>query len=94
MVALGQGSTVALTNSIIANNRMTEGINLIENHAGLLYDLLIRDNGKADVSLGTEAYALNCTFAGDENSWTRLQAASADHSINNIIYKVSVHTVI
>ena len=93
VVALGQGSTVALTNSIIANNRMTEGINLIENHAGLLYDLLIRDNGKADVSLGTEAYALNCTFAGDENSWTRLQAASADHSINNIIYKEGEATV-
>lgn len=86
VVDLGAGSTVALTNSIIANNHMGPGVSLIRNTSGLLYDLLVRDNGTADVSLGTQGHALNCTFAGDAASWTTLKAAPAAQSANNIIY--------
>lgn len=87
VVSLGRGSHVALTNSIIAGNRVKDGTSLIDNNAGLLYDLLIRDNGRADILLGANAYALNCTFAGEAGSWTELKKAEESHSINNIIYQ-------
>lgn len=87
VVSLGRGSHVALTNSIIAGNRVKDGVSLIDNNAGLLYDLLIRDNGRADILLGANAYALNCTFAGEAGSWTELKKAEESHSINNIIYQ-------
>lgn len=86
VVEFGDNSTVALVNSIISNNRVADGVNLIDNRSGLLYNILVRDNGRADVALGSGGYALNCTFAGDNGSWTNL-SATPGHSINNIMYR-------
>lgn len=87
VVSLGQNSTVALVNSVINNNKVTGDAKLIENHSGLLYNVLVRDNGKADVDLGADGYMLNCTLAGETGSWESLLSPDNSRSINNIVYR-------
>lgn len=87
VVLLGQNSTVAFVNSVINNNKVTGDAKLIENHSGLLYNVLVRDNGKADVNLGADGYMLNCTLAGETGSWESLLSPDNSRSINNIVYR-------
>ena len=88
VVDIQQGN-VALRNSIIANNNITDtGQHLVNLRSGLLYNTLIRDNKVAEtsdtlVSLGANGYMLNCTVVGGDLS----QASPASNAINNIMYK-------
>ena len=84
-----QNGNVALRNSIIANNNITDtGQHLVNLQSGLLYNTLIRDNTMAEtsdalVSLGANGYMLNCTVVGGGLT----QGSTASHAINNIMYK-------
>lgn len=88
VVDIQQGN-VALRNSIIANNNITDtGQPLVNLQSGLLYNTLIRDNKVAEtsdalVSLGANGYMLNCTVVGGGLT----QGSTASHAINNIMYK-------
>lgn len=81
---------VALRNSIIANNNITDtGQPLVKLQSGLLYNTLIRDNTmpsastSALVNLGSDGYMLNCTVVGGDLT----QGSPASNAINNIMYK-------
>lgn len=85
-----QKGNVALRNSIIANNNITDtGQPLVKLQSGLLYNTLIRDNTmpsastSALVDLGSGGYMLNCTVVGGDLS----QDPTASNDINNIMYK-------
>ncbi|MCI6198030.1 MAG: discoidin domain-containing protein [Prevotella sp.] len=85
-----QKGNVALRNSIIANNNITDtGQPLVKLQSGLLYNTLIRDNTmpsastSALVDLGSGGYMLNCTVVGGDLS----PNSPASHAINNIMYK-------
>lgn len=87
VVDIQQGN-VALRNSIIANNNITDtGQYLVNLQSGLLYNTLIRDNTmpsastSALVNLGSGGYMLNCTVVG----WS--QDPTASNAINNITYQ-------
>lgn len=88
VVDIKQGN-VALRNSIIANNNITDtGQPLVNLQSGLLYNTLIRDNKVAEtsdalVSLGANGYMLNCTVVGGGLT----QGSTVSHAINNIMYK-------
>ena len=88
VVDIQQGN-VALRNSIIANNNITDtGQPLVKLQSGLLYNTLIRDNKVAEtsdalVSLEANGYMLNCTVVGGDLT----QESTASHAINNIMYK-------
>lgn len=88
VVDIQQGN-VALRNSIIANNNITDtGQPLVNLRSGLLYNTLIRDNKVAEtsdalVSLGANGYMLNCTVVGGGLT----QGSTVSHAINNIMYK-------
>lgn len=89
VVDIQQGN-VALRNSIIANNNITDtGQPLVKLQSGLLYNTLIRDNTmpsastSALVDLGSGGYMLNCTVVGGDLT----QVTPASHAINNIMYK-------
>ena len=86
VVDIQQGN-VALRNSIIANNNITDtGQPLVNLKSGLLYNTLIRDNTmpsastSALVDLGSGGYMLNCTVVGGD-------LPPASNAINNIMYK-------
>ncbi|MDD7030199.1 MAG: hypothetical protein PUI49_11735 [Prevotellaceae bacterium] len=87
VVDIQQGN-VALRNSIIANNNITDtGQYLVNLQSGLLYNTLIRDNKVAEtsnalVSLGANGYMLNCTVIGGDLS----QDSPTSNAINNIMY--------
>lgn len=84
-----QKGNVALRNSIIANNNITDtGQPLVKMKSGLLYNTLIRDNKVAEtsdtlVSLGANGYMINCTVVGGDLT----QVATPSNAINNIMYK-------
>ena len=85
-----QKGNVALRNSIIANNNITDtGQPLVKLQSGLLYNTLIRDNTmpsastSALVDLGSGGYMLNCTVVGGDLT----KGSTASHAINNIMYK-------
>ena len=84
-----QNGNVALRNSIIANNNITDtGQPLVNLKSGLLYNTLIRDNKVAEtsdalISLGANGYMLNCTVVGGNLT----QVATSSNAINNIMYK-------
>lgn len=86
VVDIQQGN-VALRNSIIANNNITD--TLVNLQSGLLYNTLIRDNTMpsastpALVNLGSDGYMLNCTVVGGDLS----PNSPASNAINNIMYK-------
>lgn len=89
VVDILQGN-VALRNSIIANNNITDtGQPLVKLQSGLLYNTLIRDNTmpsastSALVNLGSDGYMLNCTVVGGDLP----QDPTASNAINNIMYK-------
>ena len=91
-----QKGTVALRNSIIANNNITDtGQPLVNLQSGLLYNTLIRDNTmpsastSALVDLGSGGYMLNCTVVGGDLS----QESPASNDINNIMYKETDSTM-
>lgn len=84
-----QKGNVALRNSIIANNNITDtGQPLVKLQSGLLYNTLIRDNTmpsastSALVDLGSGGYMLNCTVVGGDLT----QGSPASNAINNIMY--------
>ncbi len=89
VVDIQQGN-VALRNSIIANNNITDtGQYLVNLQSGLLYNTLIRDNTMPSAStsdlvdLGSGGYMLNCTVVGGDLP----QDPTASNAINNIMYK-------
>ena len=91
-----QKGNVALRNSIIANNNITDtGQPLVKLQSGLLYNTLIRDNTmpsastSALVDLGSGGYMLNCTVVGGDLS----QESPASNDINNIMYKETDSTM-